>query len=235
MNRYLLILTALSLACSVQRRDEADNVITPLEAATPACPTTTQPNQSSSAIAPSPSVASTSAEAPETHPGYRTAADYLLALFDCVTGPSCHENAKRILDATPSFTVDLPHVKNSSPCLTVLGLLDSSWCGMFRNREVSTFRNMIMHAVDCLTSTHQARIACIARSREIELWIGSNSCSKKIVGVRMDEDVRRGEFKANQPWALDFYGRGIATWSLCLEGYGEKVTGLSLASSYPGE
>lgn len=230
MNRYLLTLTALSLACTAQRRDETDSVVTSWETATSPCPAATAPLQPSTMTTPSLSGVSTSADPP----GYLVATEYLLALFDCAQGLNCDENAKRVLNTAQSFTVELPHVKNSSPCRTIHGLLENSWCGMFNSRALSTFREAITGAADCLTSTPESRATCISQPNG-NFWIGSHTCSKEVIGELKDLKGPKSEFKANEPWVVQVWGLDAIGWSACIEGYGEEVTGLNVTAILPGE
>lgn len=230
MNRYLLTLTALSLACTAQRRDQADSVVTPLEAAVSPCPAATALPQPSAVTTPPLSGVNSSAD----HPGYLVATEYLLALFDCAQGLNCDENAKRVLNTAQSFTVELPYVKNGSPCRTIHGLLENSWCGMFNRRALSTFRDAITSAVDCLTSTPESRATCISQPNG-NFWIGSHSCSKEVIGELKDLKGKKSEFKANEPWVVQVWGLDTIGWAACIEGYRKEITGLNFTASFPGE
>lgn len=248
MNRYALTLAALSLACTAQRRDQADGVATPLGATTPPCSALSAPLQpsttttpayttpaattpsTSSATTPASSGVSSSTAWPNTHPGYRAASEYLRALLDCSNGLDCDENSKRVLDRAPRFAVALPKGTDRAPCRTLHGLLSSSWCNMFTERNVADFREAITSAVDCLDSLPGSRPSCVHRYNAF--WIASDSCSKTEPGFLELSDTR-GEFESDQPWAVKLNGLGIATWSLCLEGYADKITWLSTNARYP--
>lgn len=250
MNRYILTLAALSLACTAQRRDPADGVATPLGATTPPCPAlsaplqpsttttpayttpvATTPSTSSEASTPASSVASLSAAWPNTHPGYRAASEYLHALLDCANGLDCDENSKRVLDRAPRFAVDFPKGTDSSACSTIHGLFSSGWCAMLTESDVTDFRNAITSAISCLDSLPGSRPTCIYRSAA---WfsLASDGCSKTGPG-HLTLDSYKSEFEPDQPWAVGLNPNGYAPWFLCLEGYGDKITRLGVSARYP--
>lgn len=239
MSRYLVTLTALSLACTAQRRDDANSLVASVEAMASPCPALSAPPQtltttssSSAAATPSPSGVGRSAARSDTHPGYLAASEYLLALFDCANGLNCDEKAKRVLEATPALAVALPDDKDSSSCGTIHGLLSSSWCGTLTEPDLADVREAVTSAVDCLTSIPSGnRPSCIYRYSRW-FWIGSAACSKTDPG-QVELDARRNVFEEGQSWVVELNNTPRAAWSLCLEGFGDKITSLSVRTSRP--
>lgn len=239
MSRYLVTLTALSLACTAQRRDDANSLVASVEAMASPCPALSAPPQtltttssSSAAATPSPSGVGRSAARSDTHPGYLAASEYLLALFDCANGLNCDEKAKRVLEATPPLAVALPKDKDSSSCGTIQNFLSSAWCGTLTESELANVREAITSAVDCLTSVSSGhRPSCIHRNSRW-FWIGSAVCSKTDPG-QVELDARRNVFEEGQSWVVELNNTPRAAWSLCLEGYGDKITSLSVRASRP--